>query len=335
MFNKIEINRRGFLKYLATAAGAAALPKFSFMEGQSPYHTAVLLPEEGLSVKAITGLNEGLQAGFLDRGLSFAVIPYGKETGTLMEVVKTVLPHVSTVVVFAAYDKAARVSALMEQAGKHLVVMNLGENIMETNSPFMHGVDLGLSRAAFYLGQWAFRQFGGRCTAALEPENSGYDYVSAFFEGFLKAGGSVPTYRFVQKRSDLFDLETGADFIFQNLFSDLGLFNPISTPVVSVTAGLYGEDAPYTVNTWGAQSPLFSLGMEAVRVSAFLLEGSCTSTESKPNCLYTTETRQTYRFTEIARAGQALAKAAEAAPDWVALAGLWGQRSRVSTTLFI
>ncbi|MAT41905.1 MAG: hypothetical protein CL609_06160 [Anaerolineaceae bacterium] len=352
MSEKLFFNRRGFLKRsLGTLGGAFLVGWMPVVE--SDLKSAVLLiPKNALSEESLQMLLKGLKTGLESSHHSpvqlNVVVDQFSVSGLKKSVKEICLqPNNHVILGYFSHQQVAWIKPVVEEFGKHLIVISLGENKVDhrQQSPYIHYVDLGLSRAAYYLGQWSAAMFGKNCTMVTEPHLSGYDYFYGFRSGFEQMGGVIKDLHFVSETGDLRDynenLGKTSDFIFTNLSQDCqALFSSrINKPQVSVIAGLWGAKQVYSINSWGNSHPLSILGEETAQLVLQQIEsknklgfGQVMLSE---HCVYERPSCKVYRRSSVTEYQTLMTEICLPYVDQMALSDLDLVRSQISTPLYL
>lgn len=346
------INRRGFLKRsLGTLGGAVLLGWMPAVESQLR-SVALLIPMGSLSETALQLLQNGLTTGLESSQHSAVQLKVVVDRFSVSGLKKTVeeiflQPNNQVIVGYFSHQQVAWIKPLVEELGKHLIVINLGENKIDhrQQSPYIHYIDLGLSRAAYYLGRWSAQTLGKNCTIVTEPELSGYDYFYGFRSGFEKLGGKIDDLHFVSCTEELQvqkeNFGKTSDFIFTNLSpASQAIFSGrINLPQVSVIAGLWGAKQVYSVNSWGDSHPLSVLGEETAQLVLRQFESKPRSDFRQimlsEHCVYENPCHKVYRRSSVVDQQTLMTEICSSNGDQIALSDLDSVRSQICTPIYL
>ncbi len=207
MLGEKHFTRRGFLKRsLATFGGAFLsgwVPNLTLSSNQIP----LVVPRGSLSESGLSALEMGINSGFDGQKILNTQIVETSLTELSVAFERMLVSGDWKIgIAYLTNQQAAWIKPVVESYGKPLIVINAGENIVDPQltSPFFHFVDLGLSRAAYYLGRWSAANLGKTCAILTEPQLSGFDYLFAFRSGFEKSGGVVNYLEFLSSAANFY-----------------------------------------------------------------------------------------------------------------------------------
>lgn len=351
MSKKMMINRRGFLKQSLGALGGAFLVGWMPIEQFQSKSAVLLIPMDSLSEESLQILQRGITTG-LDSTHHSAVelkvvVDQFSVSGLKKSVEEICLRSNTHVIVgYFSHQQVAWIKPVVEEFGIPLIVISLGENKVDyrQQSPYIHYVDLGLSRAAYYLGRWSAATLGKNCTMVTEPSLSGYDYFYGFRSGFEQMGGVINSLHFVSSAEELKiqkeNLSKTSDFLFTNLSpTNQAIFSAeISLAQVSVIAGLWGATHVYSINSWGDSHPLSVLGQETAQLILQQIEsknragfGRVTLSE---HCVYENSCNKVYRRSSVVEHQTLMTEICSPYVDQIALSDLHLVRSQICTPLY-
>lgn len=352
MSEKLFFNRRGFLKQSLGALGGAFLVGWMPVVESDLKSAVLLIPKDALSEESLqillNGLKTGLESSHHSPVQLNVVVDQFSVTG-LKKLVEEIFlqPNNHVILGYFSHQQVAWIKPVVEEFGKHLVVINLGENKVDhrQQSPYIHYIDLGLSRAAYYLGQWSATTLGKNCTIVTEPELSGYDYFYGFRSGFEQMGGVIKDLHFVSQTGELRvnneNLGKTSDFIFTNLSqASQAIFSGgINLPQVSVIAGLWGAKQVYSINSWGNSHPLSVLGEETAQLVLRQIESKSGSAYRQimlsEHCVYENPCRKVFRRSSVVDHQTLVTEICSSNLDQIALSNLDLVRSQICTPLYL